>query len=91
MRGKYRFTTITATDGETFVIHSGSISYLETCKVGLGEDAVKVVMNSGHALYASGSLKEVMTELYGRSFIGSMAELYRSSVCFLRRLFQKRA
>lgn len=91
MRGKYRFTTITAANGKTFVIHSGSISYLETCKVGLGEDAVRVVMNSGHELYASGSLKEVMTELYGRSLIGLAVELYQSAACSLRKLFQKQA
>lgn len=91
MRGRFRFTTITGDDGRVVVVHSRSVSHLESYKTEEGDAAVRVVMNSGHSLYASGTLEEVMTELYGRSLKGQAVELYQSSACFLRKIFRKQA
>lgn len=91
MRGKFRFTTITGDDDRVVVIHSRSVTYLEYYDSGAGGEVVRIVLNSGHSIYASGSLEDVMTELYGRSLKGQAAELYRSSACFLRKLFRKQA
>ena len=87
MRGKFRFTTITGDDDRVVVIHSRSVTYLESYDSGAGGEVVRIVLNSGHSIYASGSLEDVMTELYGRSLKGQRPNFTGLQLAFFGSFF----
>lgn len=90
MRGSRRFTQSVRSDGSVFVFHGRNVSHLTAWIAEDGQPMVKVTMNSGQSVDLTGPLKEVMTEIYGRSIRAVVVKRLISVAGSLRKTWQQR-